>query len=233
VHDDGLVITGSGLVCRLGDDRDTVAARIRAAESPPFHRWQPAVDAGCGCHLIGRCDADLSDDILGVDRRASRFMGRSARLALKAARAALAESGVATDGLAVVVGSGTGDVDTHVEIEERLQRGGRVRPTVIPRLMASTVSANLVNVLGSTGPSVSAAAACAGGAWNVVIAAQLVREGHAVAALAGGAEAADLHFHSGFHAMRAVPTTTVPSARVVRTPRIGRASCSARGPGWS
>jgi 3-oxoacyl-[acyl-carrier-protein] synthase-1 len=108
--------------------------------------------------------------------------------------------------LAVIAGSGAGDVDTHLEIANKLQQthdATRVLPTVIPRIMASTVSANLVNVLGTTGPSFSAAAACAGGAYNVLLAAALLEHGHFDAALAGGSEVADLHFYAGFDSMRA------------------------------
>ena len=84
------------------------------------------------------------------------------------------------------------------------ERGARrVSPTVIPRLMASTVSANLATVLGATGPSFTATAACAGGAYNLLLAAQLIEFGHVDAAIAGGVEVADIHFHVGFDAMRA------------------------------
>lgn len=134
-------------------------------------------------------------------------MGRAARLALHAARQAL-EAAAITDasGLGILVGSGAGDTQTHIEVADRLastRSARRVGPTVIPRLMASTVSANLVHVLGTQGPSSSVAAACAGGAWNLAVAASLVREGQCEAALAGGVEIIDLHFHAGFDAMRA------------------------------
>jgi 3-oxoacyl-[acyl-carrier-protein] synthase-1 len=72
--------------------------------------------------------------------------------------------------------------------------------------MASTVPANLATVLGATGPSFTAVAACAGGAYNLLLAAQLVESGHVESALAGGVEVADLHFHAGFDAMRAYTT---------------------------
>src|SRR5207237_8784494 len=49
----------------------------------------------------------------------------------------------------------------------------------------------------------SATAACAGGAYNLLIAAQLVEHGFVDAAVAGGVESADIHFHAGFDAMRA------------------------------
>ena len=90
-------------------------------------------------------------------------------------------------------------------------------PTVIPRLMASTVSANLATVLESTGPSWSATAACAGGAYNLLLASQLIENGHVDVAIAGGADVADIHFHAGFDAMRAY--TTVDNDRPERASR--------------
>ena len=50
------------------------------------------------------------------------------------------------------------------------------------------------------------AAACAGGAYNLLLAAQLIEFGHVDAAIAGGVEVADIHFHAGFDAMRAYNT---------------------------
>jgi 3-oxoacyl-[acyl-carrier-protein] synthase-1 len=141
-----------------------------------------------------------------VDKRQARFMGRATLLALRATRLALEQSRRSTVDMAVVVGSGTGDVEAHREIAAKLgkPRGGRrVSPTAIPRLMGSTVSANLATVLGATGPSFNVTAACAGGAYNIALAAELVAGGHVDAALAGGVEVADIHFHAGFDAMRA------------------------------
>jgi 3-oxoacyl-[acyl-carrier-protein] synthase-1 len=132
-------------------------------------------------------------------------MGRAALMAYKAALAALTQSGLDRRDIAVVAGSGTGDVATHIEIQEKFSRGDgfrKVSPAVIPRLMASTVSANLATALCTSGPSFSVSAACAGGAYNILIAAELIEHGHVDAALAGGAEAVDLHFHAGFEAMR-------------------------------
>lgn len=208
-----VVITGTGAVCRLGDDEDALIAALRDGVSPPFDPWPAAEEAGCACTVIGRCPTDLSDDALGVERSAGRFLGRASRLALAASRRALAQAGVGPEGLAVVFGSGAGDIATHREIAAALAQGGarRVKPTVVPRIMASTVSANLANVLRTTGPSLSVSAACAGGAWNVAVAAQLVAGGLAEAALAGGAECEDLDFHAGFDTMRAYCRTSDPT----------------------
>jgi 3-oxoacyl-[acyl-carrier-protein] synthase-1 len=215
-----VVVTGAGICCHMGDDRAAIELALREGRATPFQRWPLAVDHGAGCELIGLYPHDLTPDVLGIDKRQARFMGRASLLALRAARFALEEAGIPTRDLAVVVGSGTGDVETHREVAARLARprgARRVSPTAIPRLMASTVSANLAAVLGTTGPSFTATAACAGGAYNLLLAAELVAHGHVEAALAGGVEVADIHFHSGFDAMRAY--TGVDNERPERASR--------------
>ncbi|HEV8325565.1 MAG TPA: beta-ketoacyl-[acyl-carrier-protein] synthase family protein [Myxococcota bacterium] len=204
-----IVVTGYGVCCNLGDDANDVEAALRAGRHPPFQRWETAVEYNCRCQLVGLYPGDLSDGALGLDKAEGRFMGRSSRLALRAARQAVARAGLngpeARD-LAVVVGSGTGDVDAIIEVRRKLdetKNARKVLPTMVPRLMASTVSANLVNVLRTTGPSFCATAACAGGAYNLLLAAELLRSGHCTRALAGGAEVIDIHFHAGFDSMRA------------------------------
>ena len=204
-----VVVTGTGVACHMGDDWPTIEAALREGRNAPFARWPAAVEQGTQCELVGLYPGDLSPEVLGIEKAQARFMGRAALLALRAARLALEQSGIATRDLAVVVGSGTGDVATHREVAARLGRTEgprRVSPTVIPRLMASTVPANLASVLGATGPSFTAAAACAGGAYNLLLAAQLVESGHVDAALAGAVDVADIHFHAGFDAMRAYTT---------------------------
>jgi len=206
---DDIVVTGTGVVSRLGTEPSDLIAALRAGESPPFTIWDAATEHGCSCDVVGEVTAEITDEMIGIGRKPARFLGRSARLALYAARTALRAADVGTDDVAVIVGSGTGDVQTHRELEAILSQGTTrgIGPTAIPRLMASTVSANLVNVLKTTGPSMSASAACAGGAWNLLVAAQLVRDGFAEAALAGGVEVMDMHFHAGFDAMRAYNRT--------------------------
>jgi 3-oxoacyl-[acyl-carrier-protein] synthase-1 len=193
----------------MGDDWPAIEGALREGRPRPFTRWPPAVEHGTQCEIIGLYTGDLSPERLGLDWRQARFMGRAALLALRAARLALEEARRSPRDMAIVVGSGTGDVDTHREVALRLGRdqgSRRVSPTVIPRLMASTVPANLATVLGATGPSFTAAAACAGGAYNLLLAAELVESGHVESALAGGVEVADIHFHAGFDAMRAYTT---------------------------
>ena len=201
------MISGAGVHCHLGSDLAQLVEDLRAGRGRPFVQSQDMVELDCRCTRVGHVEHTPTDEELGISRKQSRFMGRASRLALAAAQDALRMGGLEDlDEVAVIVGSGTGDTDTHREIHERLERTGtarRVTPVVVPKLMASTVSANLVNVLRTTGPSASVAAACAGGAGTIVTAALLVRDGQAKAALAGGVEVLDLHFHAGFDRMRA------------------------------
>ncbi len=201
-----VVVTGAGVCCNLGDDLAAMEAAIRAGKNQPFTEWPPAVEYQARNQVIGEYFGDVSDAALGLKKAQSRFLGRAARLALKASRHALAQAGADPKDFAVVVGSGTGDVKAHIAIEHRLQKTGdckKVNPTVIPKIMSSTVSANLVNVLKTSGPSLSASAACAGGAYNILMAAMLIEQGHVDGAIAGGVEGTDIHFHAGFDAMRA------------------------------
>lgn len=201
-----VVFTGGGACCHMGDDWAFIETSLREGRVTPFPKWDEAVEYGAQCELIGIYPNQLNPDELGITKHQARFMGRAALLGLRATRLALAQSGVDPRRAAVVIGSGTGDVATHRDMYEKLERSKktkRVGPTVIPRLMASTVSANLAMVLESTGPSFSTSAACAGGAYNILLAAGLIERGIVDAAVAGGVEVKDIHFHAGFDAMRA------------------------------
>jgi 3-oxoacyl-[acyl-carrier-protein] synthase-1 len=195
-----VVVTGTAVLCHLGDDLARIEAALREGRGLPFVRHPPAVEAGSRCQLLGSYRGDLA-----AERRQARFMGRAALMGYKAALAALAQSRLERRDIAVVAGSGTGDVATHVEVQKNLEVPGqrRLSATVIPRMMASTVSANLATALRTTGPSLTVSAACSGGAYNILVAAELIEHGHVDAALAGGVEIADEHFHAGFDAMRA------------------------------
>jgi 3-oxoacyl-[acyl-carrier-protein] synthase-1 len=208
-----VVITGAGVCCHLGDDLDEIEGLLREGRSRPFERWE--IPHAAKCHVVGRYHGPLD----APDKRHQRLMGRAARLAYHAAVRALAQAKVDPVGLAIVAGSGTGDVDTLVEAHGKLVEGHstrRVPPTAVPRMMASNVSASLSSALGTTGPSFGVAAACAGGAINVAVAAELIAHGHVEAALAGGAEAADLIFHAGFEAMHAYLAHEDDGARASR-----------------
>jgi len=115
-------VTGTGVACVMGDDWPTIETALREGRSTPFVRWPPAIEYGMQCQVIGLYPGELDPEELGIDKSQARFMGRAALLALRATRLAVAQSGIATRDVAVVVGSGTGDVETHREIAARLAR---------------------------------------------------------------------------------------------------------------
>lgn len=204
-HTREIVVTGAGVCCHFGDDLNQITADLRSGKNTPFVTYDEAVRYGGRCQIIGLYPGALELDDLDLNKQQARFMGRAPKLALRAARHALKQSGVDPSPLAVIVGSGAGSVETHREIASKLEQHGmrRISATVIPKLMSSTVSANLVNVLRTKGPSFTASAACSGGAYNILLAAGLIETGRIDAALAGAVEVADPHFYAGFDSMRA------------------------------
>ncbi len=200
------VVTGIGMLSQMGSGTDAHRDFLKAGRPCPCSPYEPGVRARTGNQLFGHYSGSLEAEDIGVGRSEARFMGRLSRLGVRAARIALEESGMPTREMAIVVGSGKGgETETHREVTLLSQPEGRVRvsPATVPRIMASTVSANLATLFKTRGPSVSATAACAGGAYNVLIAASFIREGIVEQALAGGVESADVHFHLGFDSMRA------------------------------
>ena len=196
-----VVITGAGICSRFGDDVAGTEAILRAAKAVPFDTWDPAKPYEARCRLCG-----LYRGPLAGTKHEVRGMGRAARMAYHAALIALGQARLERRDIAVIAGSGTGDIATINEVQTKLDERKTTRsvsPLALPRMMASSVSANLATVLRTTGPAFGVTAACATGAINIAIAAQLIALGHVPAALAGGAEAADSLFHAGFEAMRA------------------------------
>src|SRR5579859_6173128 len=105
-----VVVTGIGLCCHLGDDLAQIESMLGEGRSLPFVRHPPAALAGARCQVFGSYQGELA-----LPRQQARFMGRAAMMACKAALAALAQSRLERRDIAVVAGSGTGDVATHVE----------------------------------------------------------------------------------------------------------------------
>ena len=203
-----IVITGMGVCTHMGDDLSVITQDyLRVQRNKPFTIYQPAIDFGTRCHLIGEYANDNLQADIGISRKQARFMGRASMVALKATQTALAQAKVEdVRKLGIVVGNGSGDPPTHEKIANTLSKTGsarRVAPTVVPRMMSSTVSANLSNVLQNTGPSFSVNAACASSGYSILCAAQLLQSGFTEMVVTGGVEMIHVHFYAGFDSMRA------------------------------
>lgn len=206
---DEVLVTGTGIRCNIGRSPSEVGGVVRTGDTPMFDRWQPRLQYRSRSNLVGLYKGH--DDL---DKKAVRFMGRAARMACAGAADACAEAAISADTVrqyrvAIVIGSGTGDVDTVCDVYDVLRERGTTRPvspTAVPRIMGSTVAANLALFLGTSGPAFVVSAACAGGAVSMCVGALLLRAGLADIAIVGGAEAADSVFHAAFEATRAYTT---------------------------
>jgi len=165
-------------------------------------------------------------DALGVSRRRSR----ADRLALAAAREALADAGLDERdrrGAACVVGAVGGGM---YEVEEwywEEARSGRPAPgqgslrSVLPRAHADAIAFRF----GLCGPRETLVMACASGAAAVALGADLIRDGVVDTALVGGVDALTRICFMGFNALKLLdPDPCRPFDRERRGMSIGEAA---------
>jgi 3-oxoacyl-[acyl-carrier-protein] synthase II len=162
---------------------------------------------------------------LGVSRRRSR----ADRLALAAAREALADSGLEGRArresalLVGAVGGGMLEGEDWYWGESRGEVTGDIRSlrSILPLSHAETLSARLR----LTGPKETVVMACASGAASIALGADLIRAGVTPTALAGGVDALTHICFMGFNALKLLdPTPCRPFDRDRRGMSIGEAA---------
>ncbi|CAL9607592.1 beta-ketoacyl-[acyl-carrier-protein] synthase family protein [Streptomyces sp. enrichment culture] len=187
-----VAITGLGLVTPGGEGTgatwDAVCAGNGTAAPDPVLTGLP-VDFSCR--------VPLTEDEL--DRRIGRRswrMGRSAKLAVLAAREAVRDAGhrpADWDGarVATVLGCGIGCVDRWEEQGRRLAERGPdfVSPLAIPLVLPNLGTGEVSIDLGARGISLAPATACASGATALALARDLLAADLCDVAVAGGVEA--------------------------------------------
>jgi 3-oxoacyl-[acyl-carrier-protein] synthase-1 len=145
------------------------------------------------------------------DRKQRRFMGLTAAYAYAAAQQAIAQAQL-SDAMVqhprtgLIAGSGAGSACEQITAFEILQSRGarRINPYIVPKWMASTVSANLATLLRLRGVSYSITAACATSAHCIGSAYQQIRHGLHDVMLCGGSEEVDPYNFMLFDAMGAL-----------------------------
>ena len=162
---------------------------------------------------------------LGVSRRRSR----ADRLALAAAREALADAGLEGEArrraalIIGAVGGGMLEGENWYWGEWRGQATGNIRSlrSILPLSHAETLSARLR----LTGPKETVVMACASGAASIALGADLIRAGVTPTALAGGVDALTHICFMGFNALKLLdPTPCRPFDRDRRGMSIGEAA---------
>jgi 3-oxoacyl-[acyl-carrier-protein] synthase II len=190
-----VAVTGLGVVSPFG----TGVKAYWAGVSAGLCAIRPATlieTEGFRCRLA----AEVPEPVAGSRRRS-----RGDRLALAAAREALADAGlppsVRRDAAVSVGGVGGGMLEAEAWYWRRA--GGGARPPRALRSMFPCSHAEVLgHVLGLGGPRETVVTACSSGAGAIALAADLVAEAVVPAALAGGVDALTRICFMGFNALR-------------------------------
>ncbi|GEA13325.1 beta-ketoacyl-ACP synthase I [Alteromonas sp. KUL49] len=203
------VITGLGIVSSIGVNKQDVLASLKSGKSGITHSEQFA-EMGLRSQVWGNIDIDLKEHI---DRKAMRFMGDAAAYAYVAMQQAIEDSGleasdISNDRTGIIAGSGGASSDNQVASADILRQKGvkRVGPYMVPRCMASTVSACLATPFKIRGVNYSIASACATSAHCIGNAMELIQLGKQDVVFAGGGEELHWALSSQFDAMGALST---------------------------
>ncbi|MFF3177623.1 beta-ketoacyl-[acyl-carrier-protein] synthase family protein [Streptomyces sp. NPDC057900] len=184
------VVTGLGLVTPVGADEHTFWAGLCAGAGAARHCEELA-----GLPVDFACRADVPDLDEMVGGRAVFRMARFVKMALVAARRAVADAGLRPDRwdggrVGVVLGVGVGGVSVLVDNVRRLDADGpsAVSPLLVPMMMPNAAAGEIAIDLRAHGPSLAPATACASGATAIALADDLLTSGSCDVVVAGGAE---------------------------------------------
>lgn len=201
------VITGLGIVSSIGNDQHQVTEALRAGRSGITFSEQFA-EMGLRSQVWGAIDLSLEEHI---DRKVMRFMGDAAGYAYVAMQQAITDAGltdaeVSHERTGIVAGSGGASSQNQVLSADILREKGvkRVGPYMVPRCMASTVSACLATPFKIKGVNYSIASACATSAHCIGHAWELIQLGKQDVVFAGGGEELHWSLSAQFDAMGAL-----------------------------
>lgn len=198
-----------GIVSCIGNDLESVTAALRAMRSG-IRFNQRYADAGMKCNVSG--DIPEREALLAsVDRKLARFMGDAALYAYVSMQQAIAHSGLPADVVShprtgLIAGSGGGSPHNQVEGTDVMRERGvrRVGAFRVPRVMCSTVSANLCTAFAIKGINYSITSACATSAHSIGAAAEQIAWGNQDVMFAGGGEEECVELSAFFDAMGAL-----------------------------
>ena len=185
-----VAITGLGVVSPLGND---------AAST-----WEAAVAGRSGVGEIQAFDTEefeikIAGEVKDFDPtglagpKDVKRLDRNVLFALGAAKEALGDAGIngyEPERVGIVVGCCIGGFNELMRQHDILRDRGpdRVSPNFLPNILVDSPSGQLAIELGIRGPNYAVVSACATGSHAIGEAAELIRNGHADAVLAGGTE---------------------------------------------
>jgi len=203
---DAVVITGMGIITSIGCDRESVWQAVREGRSNMrFLHGVLGIPDGT---LIG---AEVDDVVLSRPNEL-----KAIALNRVAANEAWDDCGLELGDfephrVACAVAGHMGDTGM-IEMRYGMARGEAARTASCwQQWLPNTACSIIANELGLYGPRLSHSVACASGLWEVLSAANAIRDGQCDVALAGSAEAIHPLFAAGFDAMRVLAHDEEPN----------------------
>ena len=204
-----VVVTGIGIVCPTGNDRETAWASVRAGGSGigSIERIE-----------VGDLETRIAGEVRGFDpaallgRKEARRYDRYTQFAVAATLEALDHAKFAvtadeSERVGAIIATGMGGIETFEAGAATLATAGasRVSPFFMPMMLPNMASGTVAIVTGAKGPNFCPTSACAASAHAVGEATEMIRRGWADVMIAGGAEAAVARLSiAGFNAMGAL-----------------------------
>ncbi|MFD8967779.1 beta-ketoacyl-[acyl-carrier-protein] synthase family protein [Streptomyces sp. NPDC059568] len=186
-----VAVTGLGMITPVGNDTESTWHGVCAGVSPA--RTLPELS---GCAVDFACTVDGIDLSAAVGGRTAFRMGRYVKLALIAAREAVADAGLdpeSWDGtrVAVVVGTSSGGSASVAEQAVALDRRGpeATSPSGVLLTIPNMPAAEIAVRMRATGPSMAPCTACSSGVTALSVARDLLAAGQCDIAVAGATEA--------------------------------------------
>jgi len=203
-----VAVTGIGLICALGLDRES--------------SWQALCEGRCGISDLTLFESEgyrskmvaqvpPYDAAAHFSPRERRRYSRVDQLAVLAAAEALADAGllesdIPRSAIGVMLGVGAGDLlRNEIYYSEVLARGfRRARPSQIVSYLDSAAADPVAQRYGLTGPRACLNSACSSSAMAIGYGADMIRSGLIQAAVCGGSESLCRTALSGFNALRVI-----------------------------
>jgi 3-oxoacyl-[acyl-carrier-protein] synthase II len=190
-HD--VYVTGMGATTPLGGDVSSTWSAMLEGRSGVVtldEEWATEMPA----RIVARLAVEPTDVLARVE---ARRLDRCQQVALVAAREAWADAGlaggdgVASDRLAVSIGTGIGGALTLLGQDDVLEAKGvrRVSPLVVPMLMPNGPAAAVGLDIKAQAGVHTPVSACASGSEGLALALDILRSGRADVVVAGGADA--------------------------------------------
>ncbi len=219
-----IVITGIGVVSPLGCSLDQVWQNMTAGVS-----GIDTLDHFEGLPVTFGGAAKDFDPERYIGRKELRHMDRYSQMAVTAGLDAAQQAGLVgaydPDRVGVMVGTGSGGMDTiEKQVTNFSERGARrISPLAVPMFIVNMASGLLAQHLDVHGPGMCISTACSTGGHSLAMAQRLIQAGDADCMLAGGVEACLTPFGiSSFASMRALSTRNDDPRRASRPFDVNR-----------